>query len=422
MDTGDDAATGIKLTRRQLLPAAAALTAAAGLRMPEAEAEPRPSEPLPAELARAVEGIEPYLFPQERFGDVSRGNPVPHSLPEEKKREVGLTRETWKLEVIADPEQPASLGRQLTKTEGTALDFRTLMQLAEKLAVRFPKIMTCLNIGCPLGMGIWEGVPLREVLWLTQPRENLRRVVYWGYHNDDPKQLFRGSLPVSRVLEEPFDLPPVILCYKLNGQWLEPARGGPVRMVIPEAYGFKNVKWLTHVALTNLYHANDTYALENNDIDSPLKTFAATLSVPDKVKPNMPIPVTGWAQCGISGLAKVQTWVQRSDTPRPSDDPYFTRAPWADARILPPPAQWGGNLPGGGIPAGTAGFDAAGRPRTWPMRLCKAHWAALLPGLPAGEYTLRCRTIDEKGHAQPMPRPFRKGGGCDIQGVSLAVG
>ena len=171
---------------------------------------------------------------------------------------------------------------------------------------------------------------------------NVRRVYYWGYHNDDPKQLFRGSLPISRVLEDPFDLPPVILCYKLNGRWLEPARGGPVRMVIPEAYGFKNVKWLTHVALTNLYHANDTYALENNDIDSPLKTCPGKLSVPDKVKSNTPIPVTGWAQCGISGLAKVQTWVQRSDTPWPSDDPYFTRAPWVDARILPPPAQWGG--------------------------------------------------------------------------------
>src|SRR5207302_1595779 len=134
----------VRLTRRVLFPAAAAL--AAGLRMSEAGAEARPPEPLPAELARVVEGIEPYLFAQERFGDVSRGNPIPHSLPEEKKREVGLTRETWKLEVIADPEQPATLGRQLTKKDGTALDFRTLMQLAEKHAVRFPKIMTCLNI------------------------------------------------------------------------------------------------------------------------------------------------------------------------------------------------------------------------------------------------------------------------------------
>jgi hypothetical protein len=45
----------------------------------------------------------------------------------------------------------------------------------------------------------------------------------------------------------------------------------------------------------------------------------------------------------------------------------------------------------------------------------------LLPGLAAGEYTLRSRTIDAKGHAQPMPRPFRKSGRCDIEAVKLTV-
>ena len=77
-------------------------------------------------------------------------------------------------------------------------------------------------------MGLWEGVPLREVVWLTQPRDNLRRVFYYGYHNDDPQQMFRSSLPIGRVLEDPFDFPPVILCYKLNGEWLDSKRGGPV--------------------------------------------------------------------------------------------------------------------------------------------------------------------------------------------------
>ena len=56
--------------------------------------------------------------------------------------------------------------------------------------------------------------------------------------------MFRSSLPISRILEDPFDLPPVILCYKLNGQWLTSERGGPVRIVVPEAYGFKSIKWL----------------------------------------------------------------------------------------------------------------------------------------------------------------------------------
>jgi hypothetical protein len=68
------------------------------------------------------------------------------------------------------------------------------------------------------------------------------------------------------------------------------------------------------------------------------------------------------------------------------------------------------------------GFDAAtGQPRAWPLQLTKVHWAALLPGLSAGEYTLHCRTIDEKGNAQPMPRPFQKSGNAAIESVDITV-
>ncbi len=405
-----------ELTRRCFLGigATAAALAARPLIAGDAARDPR--------LQSAIDQLESWLTPPEKFRDVSRGKPVPHSLPEEKRTEVGLTRDTWKLEVISDPDNPTRLRSPLTRENGAALDFAALQRLAERHAVRFPKVMTCLNIGCPLGMGIWEGVPLRKVLWLTQPSADLRRVFYYGYHNDDPQQMFRSSLPVGRVLEDPYDLPPVILCYKLNGQWLSPERGGPVRVVVPEAYGFKSIKWLTTLVLSNIAHANDTYATQNNDVDSPLKSFAATLSVPKQVAPGEPIPVTGYAQVGLSGLSGVQVWIQRADEEWPAGDRYFTGAPWIDAEVLPPPASWGGGLADDRIPAQTMSFDPdTGRPKTWPLRLAKVHWAVLLPGLPAGEYTLRSRTIDEKGHAQPMPRPFKKSGHADIEAVGLRV-
>ena len=363
---------------------------------------------------------DPYFTPAVDFRDVSRGKPLPHSLPDDKKREVGLTRETWKLEVIPDPDNPARLGNALTKADNTALDFEGLLKLGEKHAVRFAKVMTCLNLGCPLGMGIWEGVPLREVIWLTKPREKLRRVFYYGYHNDDPKQMFRSSLPIGRVLEDPYDLPPVILCYKLNGEWLDAERGGPVRVVVPEAYGFKSIKWLSHVVLTNLAYANDTYLDADNDVDSPLKSFAATLSVPKEVKAGEKIPVSGYAQVGISGLTKVQVSVQPKDAEQVEGDTYYAQAPWSDAKLLPSPKEWGA-LPEGRIPAKTIGFTDSGQPQQWPMRLTKAHWAAVLDPLKPGEYALRCRTIDEKGHAQPLPRPFRKSGHAAIETVNFKV-
>jgi DMSO/TMAO reductase YedYZ molybdopterin-dependent catalytic subunit len=193
-------------------------------------------------------------------------------------------------------------------------------------------------------------------------------------------------------------------------------------MVVPEAYGFKCVKWLTHVVLTNLPHANDTYAEANNDIDSPLKTFAATLLAPAEAKAGQAIPLTGYAQVGISGLSRVQVWIQPDLEKWPADDPYFLKAPWLDCTILPAPKQWGGAFPNNKLPDGVMQFDAGtGRPQKWPMLLSKAHWAVLHHGLSAGKYTLRCRTIDAHNQAQPMPRPFRKSGHAALEEVQISV-
>src|ERR1700730_8294511 len=64
-----------------------------------------------------------YLTPQAQFGDVERGNPLPYTLPPEVRRDVGLDRETWRLEIVADPASNSKLERPMSKELGTALDF-----------------------------------------------------------------------------------------------------------------------------------------------------------------------------------------------------------------------------------------------------------------------------------------------------------
>ena len=376
---------------------------------------------LPELLAEAVEKIEPYFTAQDDFRDVSRGKPTPHRLPDEKKAEVGITRDTWSLEFGSDPDKPADIKKPFGEEAGRPFRFADLMAMSKQHAVRFPKVMTCLNIGCPLGMGVWEGVPLRELFWQTQPRQNIRRLFYYGYHNDDPKQMFRSSLPIDRILEDPDGVPPVIVCYKLNGDWLTSARGGPVRIVVPEAYGFKSIKWLTHIFASNLFHANDTYGEQNNDVASQLKSFSATLSIPPIILADRPVPITGYAQSGITGLSKVQVWVESDAEPYEGTDRHFQDAPWVDATILDPPPQWGVGLGDPKILQSTTGFDEAGRPKQWPMRLAKAHWAAVLPPMKPGDYTIRSRTVDERGKAQPLPRPFQKSGHAAIESVPITV-
>ena len=102
------------LSRRFFLSLGAAGAAAAAV-----AADAQRDKPLAPELLRAIDKLEPYFTVQEHFNDVSRGKPLPHSLDEAKKREVGLTRETWKLEVVSDPDHPAKLGKQLVRKDGS---------------------------------------------------------------------------------------------------------------------------------------------------------------------------------------------------------------------------------------------------------------------------------------------------------------
>ncbi len=372
-------------------------------------------------LSDVISRLE-YLTKAEDFNIVGRGDPKPHTLSPEQRLKVGLDPKTWKLEVLADPESDAQVERPLTLEAGTAFDWDQLMAMAEKHAVRFMKVMTCTNIAQPCGMGLWEGVPLRHLIWQARPVSNVRRVFYYGYHNDDAQQRFQSSLPIGRVLEDPPGEEPVILCYKLNGKWLTPESGAPVRMIVPDAYGNKSVKWLQRILLTNQFRANDTYAEWNNDTVSHTKTYARLIHAPAEVDAGQDIPITGLAQVGMSGLAKVQ-WSCLPKGGVPADDDSVYPSPgWHEAEILPPPKDWGGGLPDGKLPPNVNRFsDTTHAPLTWPLRDTIVHWAALLPPAKPGQYELRCRTIDANGYAQPMPRPLPKSGNNRIQTVPLEV-
>src|SRR4051794_4617760 len=54
-----------------------------------------------------------YLTPQDEFGVVERGNPLPYTLPLGRRREIGMERETWTLEVVADPESDTKIEQPL---------------------------------------------------------------------------------------------------------------------------------------------------------------------------------------------------------------------------------------------------------------------------------------------------------------------
>src|SRR5204863_7998109 len=57
--------------------------------------------PAPSRLAGSNQP-HPLLTPADKFRDVSRGNPKPHTLTGDALVRAGLTPETWRLEITAD--------------------------------------------------------------------------------------------------------------------------------------------------------------------------------------------------------------------------------------------------------------------------------------------------------------------------------
>lgn len=405
----------LQLTRRYFLQLGGTAAAAWNLSSPAAA-----SADLEPQLQEAIAKLE-YLTPLDRAFILDKGKAGVAKLPPEKLREIGLVPETWSLEVVPDPAGNSAVEQPLSQALGNALNWDGLMKLAEKHAVRFMHVCTCTNGSNPYHMGLWEGIPFREVIWLTRPKENVRRISYESYYSQNPP--FKSSLALGQVLETPPGMMPPILAYRMNGQIIPASHGGPVRVIVPGAYGSKSIKWLRRIVLTSEFKANDTDADPpfNNDPENALKTRARFLNAPKEIPAGKPAALTGMAQVGVSGLDRVQYCIRSQKNPWPADDPYRSTADWKDAAILPPPTDWGGGLPGGKLPPTMQTEPATGKPLKWPLPYTIAHWAALLPGQNPGSYDLCCRTIDNNGIAQPLPRTLPKTGFNEIHTVTLVV-
>jgi DMSO/TMAO reductase YedYZ molybdopterin-dependent catalytic subunit len=368
-----------------------------------------------------------FLTPAESFYEVTRSKP--YLLSPEAREKAGLTLETWQLEIVPDepPWQPV-LKKTCRKAEGTAVNMKDLEELFRVRPVRCIKTMQCLLDQPPSGLcsnGFWEGVSLRDVLTRVGRLTKVRRVFYTGYY-ENPKQRFASSLSLSEVLETPPGHLPVFLAFRLNGRPLPIERGGPVRMLVPESFGFKSIKWLNQIVLTNDFRANDSYATEFPDSPlapdpaSPMKTLARLdVHAAEKYTKDQPITMQGVAMVGGSGLKRVEYWLrpdQGTHGKLDADDPAWKTAEWKPAALLgEPPAHWAASLPEGKFPHNVYFVDEVKQvPRQWPLPYSWAPWTVRLEKLAPGAYEFRVRAVDLNDFAQPEPRPNGQSGIADV--------
>ncbi len=346
-------------------------------------------------------------------GGPARGNPSPHKLMGEELVKARLTPEDWRLEIVADGGSKIEKPRKLD--DGTAIDMPALLALGKKHSVKFIKAMQCRSSNWPQDQAIWEAVPLREVLKLAGKISNVMRVYGNGFHNNDPKQLFQSSASYTQIFDNAPGELPAMIAYRHNGEPIPVNRGGPVRLILPWSYGFKNIKWLQRLRLTNDTKPIDTYGGEP---DAYLKTQTPRIDGPNSFKANAAVSYSGRAVVGMPGLKRVEYWL-RPDTGKDgelaADDPAWDTATWQPCVIEPAPDDWSVHLPKGITSKELWGFDPqTGKPKEWPMRYTVVNWTVTLKDLKPGAHELRVRTVDQNGFAQPHPRPHQGTGGNEV--------
>ena len=130
---------------------------------------------------------------------------------------------TWRLEIGGLVRKPLSL------------DYDALRRL--------PAAHQVSTFHCVTGWTVkdvrWTGVRFEHLLALAEPLPQATAIRFVSMENP-----YTDSLTIRQAL-----LPGAMLAYGLDGSPLSRPHGAPARVVIPQMYGYKGVKWLARMEL-----------------------------------------------------------------------------------------------------------------------------------------------------------------------------
>ncbi len=86
----------------------------------------------------------------------------------------------------------------------------------------------------------WTGVLLTDLMKQVQPMPTATHITL--YSSDGQ---YTDSISVAQASK-----PDVMLAWNMNGAPLPAEQGKPIRLIIPEMYGYKNIKWVNRIEFT----------------------------------------------------------------------------------------------------------------------------------------------------------------------------
>jgi DMSO/TMAO reductase YedYZ molybdopterin-dependent catalytic subunit len=202
----------------------------------------------------------------------------------------------WRLDIKGEVESPFSL---------------TYDQLLDLDAVEQVHTLECISnyVGGELiSTAVWTGVPLPDLLNRARVKSTAYDVVFTSVDG------YTDSIPIAKAMEDR-----TLVAYLMNGKTVPQDHGFPARMLVPNIYGMKNVKWIRTIEVVNYDFLG--YWMQQGWSDSAIVNTNSRIDVPGR---NLKwtggeVTIGGIAFAGSRGISKVEvsadggkTWGQAS--------------------------------------------------------------------------------------------------------------
>lgn len=105
---------------------------------------------------------------------------------------------------------------------------------------KYTKVVT---LNCVDGWSVdilWEGILLKDIFDKVKVKSGANTVIFYAADG------YSTSLPLQTILDKN-----MIIAYKMNNVVLPPERGFPFELVAEDKLGYKWIKWITRIELSN---------------------------------------------------------------------------------------------------------------------------------------------------------------------------
>ena len=144
----------------------------------------------------------------------------------------------WRIYTIGDS-MPNIDPATYRLTVGGLVDRPTSFSLADLRSM--PRADQVSDFHCVTGWSVsdvrWTGVRISDLLDAVAPRKGAGALQFVSAETP-----YDDSLTLDQAL-----LPDVLLAYDMDGKPLSRPHGAPVRLVMPQMYGYKSVKWVERI-------------------------------------------------------------------------------------------------------------------------------------------------------------------------------